>query len=170
MLKELKLHNGILINTDDISTITRQDAPKRPVATSVYGHMNEYVYENLQMRLIECEHMSPKHRDFSWRQHVEAIRQDIDNYKQWKNDTESVTPDDPQHKYVVLMKNKDTYYLTKKEYDSFRCEHPYSPMDEVYNKFKESLGLGFDKELRITNSEVIHRDGNSIQLKLTCEF
>ena len=40
----------------------------------------------------------------------------------------------------------------------------------MYDKFKESLGLGVDKELRITNSEVIHRDDNSIQLKLTCEF
>ena len=170
MLKELKLHDGLLINTDDISTISRQDAPKRPVAASVHGHMNEYVYENLQMRLIECEHMPPKHRDFSWRQYIEAIRQDIDNYKHWKKDMEGVAPDDPKHRYIVIMKNEDTYYLTKKEYDSFRHEQPHSPMDIMYDKFKESLGLGFDKELRVTNSEVIHRNDNSIQLKLTCEF
>lgn len=49
-------------------------------------------------------------------------------------------------------------------------EHSYSPMDEIYDMVKESLGLGVDKELRVTNSEVIHIDGNSVQLKLTCEL
>ena len=169
MLKELKLHDGLIINTDDISTISYQDAPKPPLTTTGLV-IDEYRYKLLQESLIEHGNMSSEYRGPSWLKEVEMLHKNIDSYKQWKKDMEGVTPDDPQHKYVVLMKNKDTYYLTKKEYDSLRYEQPYSPMDEVYDKFKESLGLGVDKELRITNSEVIHRDDNSIQLKLTCEF
>ena len=169
MLKELKLHNGLLINTDDISTISRQDAPQPPLTVTGLV-IDEYRYKLLQESLIEHRPAISGNCDPSWFKEVEMLHKNLDSYKQWKKDMEGVAPDDLQHKYVVLMKNKDTYYITKKEYDSFRHEQPHSPMDIMYDKFKESLGLEFDKELRITNSEVIHKDGNSVQLKLTCEF
>lgn len=169
MLKELELHDGLLINTDDISTISRQDAPKPPLTTTGLV-IDEYRYKLLQESLIEYGLVISGNCDPSWFKEVEMLHKNIDSYKQWKKDMEGVAPDDPEHKYVVLMKNGDAYYITKKEYDEFRYEQSYSPMDEVYDKFKESLVLGFDKELHITDSEVIHRDGNSIQLKLTCEF
>ena len=78
-----------------------------------------------------------------------------------------------KHKCAVAMKNGEIYYITKKEYDIFNSMQPYTLMDEIYDKFKEASGLKYipvDKEIRMTNTEIIDTDDNSIQLKLTFEL
>ena len=172
MLTKLELNDGLVINTDDILTTSRHNALEPPLtADGLVIDEDKYVY--LQECLIGHGMMSNESRNASWIKTVEALHRDIDEYRHWLKCMEGVAPDDPEHKYAVAMKNGEIYYITKKEYDMFNNLQSHSISDEIYDKVKEVFGLKYipvDKELRITNSETIDTDDNSIQLKLTFEL
>ena len=172
MLKKLDLNDGLVINTDEILTTSRHNAPTPPLtADGLVIDEDKYVY--LQECLIGHDMMSNESRNESWRKTVEELHRNIDDYRHWKECMKGVAPDDPEHKYAVAMKNGEIYYITKKEYDMFSDMQPYTIVDEIHDKFKEVTGLKYipvDKEIHIINSETIDTDDNSIQLKLTFEL
>ena len=172
MLKKLELNDGLVINTDDILTTSRHNAPKPPLtAGGLVIDEDKYVY--LQECLIAHDMMIDGDCNESWIKTVEELHRNIDDYRHWLKCMEGVAPDDPEHKYAVAMKNGEIYYITKKEYDMLNNLQSHSISDEIYDKVKEVFGLKYiptDKKLHITNSETIDTDDDSVQLKLTFEL
>ncbi len=83
MLKKLEMNDGLLINTDEILTVSCHDAPKPPLtAGGLVIDEDKYVY--LQECLIGHNMMSEEYRNESWIKTVNELNKNIEEYRDWR--------------------------------------------------------------------------------------